>query len=70
VAAKDSIVGQSPQLAMTTSGSPPWSLLAQSQMPTPPNGHSGPAAGQLVLAKQTYVMCETLILPGVVLKRR
>ena len=35
VAASDSIVGMSPQLAMTTSGSVPWSLLAQSQMPTP-----------------------------------
>ena len=35
VAARDSIVGTSPQLAMTTSGSAPWSLLAQSQMPTP-----------------------------------
>ncbi len=25
----------SPQQAITTSGSPPWSLLAQSQMPMP-----------------------------------
>src|SRR5271165_7139853 len=31
----DLYVGQSPQLAITTSGSAPWSLLAQSQMPTP-----------------------------------
>ena len=29
------MVGMSPQLAMTTSGSAPWSLLAQSQMPMP-----------------------------------
>src|SRR6516162_2666837 len=35
VAARDSMVGTSPQLAMTTSGSAPWSLLAQSQIPAP-----------------------------------
>jgi hypothetical protein len=35
VAASDSIVGQSPQLATTTSSSAPWSLLAQAQMPRP-----------------------------------
>jgi len=35
VAAKTSRVGVSPQQAMTTSGSEPWSLLAQSQMPIP-----------------------------------
>ena len=34
-AASVSSVGTSPQQAMTTSGSPPWSLLAQGQMPMP-----------------------------------
>ena len=34
-AARVSSVGTSPQQAMTTSGSLPWSLLAQSQMPMP-----------------------------------
>ena len=34
-AASASRVGTSPALAMTTSGSPPWSLLAQSQIPMP-----------------------------------
>ena len=35
VAASDSAVGTSPQQAMTTSGSEPWSLLAKRQMPMP-----------------------------------
>jgi len=35
VAARISSVGVSPQQAMTTSGSAPWSLLAHSQMPIP-----------------------------------
>jgi len=35
VAARDSMVGTSPQLAMTTSGSWSWSLLAQSHIPAP-----------------------------------
>ena len=35
VAARDSMVGTSPQEAMTTSGSSPWSLDAQAQIPTP-----------------------------------
>ena len=35
VAAKISSVGVSPQQAITTSGSLPWSLLAQFQMPMP-----------------------------------
>jgi hypothetical protein len=35
MAANDSLVGTSPQLAITTSGSAPWSLLAQSQIPAP-----------------------------------
>ena len=34
-AASVSSVGTSPQQAMTTSGSPPWSLLAHGQMPMP-----------------------------------
>ena len=34
-AARVSSVGTSPQQAITTSGSPPWSLLAHSQMPSP-----------------------------------
>jgi len=35
-AANISSVGVSPQQAMTTSGSAPWSLLAHCQMPIPP----------------------------------
>ena len=35
VAAKASWVGMSPQPTITTSGSEPWSVLAQSQMPMP-----------------------------------
>ena len=34
-AASVSSVGTSPAQAMTTSGTPPWSLLAQLQMPMP-----------------------------------
>src|SRR5512135_2654775 len=34
-AARVSSVGTSPQQTITTSGSPPWSLLAHSQMPMP-----------------------------------
>src|SRR5438270_9394655 len=34
-AASVSKVGTSPQQAITTSGSPPWSLLAHSQIPSP-----------------------------------
>src|ERR1700686_3499303 len=35
VAARPSRVGTSPAVAITTSGSTPWSLLAQSQSPIP-----------------------------------
>ena len=55
-AARVSSVGTSPQQAITTSGSAPWSLLAQSQMPTP--------AVQCAMAASMSSHCDAGCLPA------
>jgi hypothetical protein len=51
-----SSVGTSPEQAMTTSGSPPWSMLAQSQGPLP--------AGQCRIACSMVSHCGADCLPA------